>query len=237
MSEESTYVLSVIHEELLKQDAKIVGRLDMLPDRLTAFDRQLVLRAGIRSDADLHHSIAHCHIVAAIGRTSFSDPLDACVMGMNDDRREALAGAARNWVSNVGSVVFSLLHAAPVMSACHFNGEDALGVPGCHGFVGPIYGYGMKGLEDPAALAHEGLFEYAEAMAPPGMVHLAKVVLQAGGPQGWTRSLEIDGHQASYEEKNWTRRIPAPSSGICLAVCRLPLRWAASSRRSAAETG
>lgn len=214
MSDESACVLSVINDELLKHDAKTVGRLELLPDRLTAFDGQMVLHVEVRNDADVHPSIAHCHVIAVIGRTSLSDPLDACVMGMDDDRQKALAGAARSWVSNVGSVLFSLLHAAPVMNARHFDGQDAWGVPGCHGFVGPIYGYGMKGLEDPATLAHEGLFEYAEAMAAPGIVHLAKVILQAAGPQGWTRSLEIDGHQASYEDKNWTCRIPAPASGI-----------------------
>ncbi|HWE98021.1 MAG TPA: hypothetical protein VG269_29010 [Tepidisphaeraceae bacterium] len=214
MSEESAYVLQVVHDELEKCGREIVGPLELTGDVLAAFDGQMLLKAEIRCDPGYHPSIAHCHVIARIGNASWSDPLDACVMGTDPDRRHGLAKAAQNWVSNVGSPLFSLLHAGPVMDATHFEGNDPWGVPGCHGFVGPLYGYNMKELKDPSPIFKAGIFDYVAAMAPPGMVHLAKVVLDAKGVGGWNRTLEIDGHLANFEEKQWNCGIPAPQVGI-----------------------
>jgi hypothetical protein len=134
-------------------------------------------------------------------------------MGVDADRRTGLAKAARNWVNSVGSALFSLLHATPIMDAAHFAENDLWGVPGCHGFIGPLFGYNFGGL-DPALLQNARLFEYAAAMAPPGMVHLAKVTLESKGSKGWNRSLEIDGHAATYKEDPWDCVVPAPANAI-----------------------
>lgn len=214
MSEESAYVLQVIRDELEKRGREIVGALELTGDVLAVFNGQMLLEAETRSDPGYHPSIAHCHVVARIGNTSLSDPLDACVMGIDPDRRHGLAKAAQNWVTNVGSPLFSLLHARPVMDATHFGGNDPWGVPGCHGFVGPLFGYNMTRLEDPSPIFEAGIFDYAAAMAPPGMVHLAKVVLDAKGVGGWSRTLEIDGHLANFEEKQWNCGVPAPQVGV-----------------------
>jgi hypothetical protein len=214
MSDEATYVLRAVHDELRKHGGDLVGRLELSGDTLTAYDGQMVLRAEVHSDPSHHPSIAHCHLVARIGRTSFSDPLDCCVLGIDADRRRGLAKAGQNWVTIAGSAIFSLLHAKPVMGAVHFDGNDPWGVPGCHGFVGPAFGYGMRSEPDFTPFLNAGVFDYAAAMAPPGIVHIAKAILEARGDQGWSRTLEIDGHLARFEEKNWSREIPAPPAGV-----------------------
>lgn len=214
MSEESTHLLQVIRDELQGQGADIVGRVELTGDTLAAYDGQILLQAEVRSDPGYHPSIVHCHVIARIGRTSFSDPLDACVMGIDDDRRQGLAKAGQNWVGCVGSTLFSLLHARAVMNANHFDGADPWGVPGCHGFVGPFFGYGIKDPTVFTPIMNAGLFDCAAAMAPPGIIHLAKAVLEAKGPKGWKRTLEIDGHLACFEEDPWHCGIPAPLAVI-----------------------
>src|SRR5262249_12787565 len=98
--------------------------------------------------------------------------------------------------------------------ADHFDGDDPWGVPGCHGFIGPLSCYFIKDPTSLAALGSVGLFDCAAAMAPPGIVHLAKVVLDAKGAHGWKRTLEIDGHLACFSEMPWNCGIPAPKEGV-----------------------
>ena len=236
MSDESTYVLEVIRDELKRQSADVVGRIEFNGDVLTARDDQLILGAEVRHDPGSHLSIAHCHVVARVGGTRFSDPLDACMTGVDGDRRKGLAQAAQKWVAGVGCTLFSLLHAKPVMDATHFNGTDPWGVPGCHGFVGPLSGYGLTRPDDLSPIANAGLFDYATAMAPPGIVHLAKVVLAANGKKGWTRTLEIDGHEATFEERGWELRSARPGLRDPVAVRRLPLRRPTRRRGVTSET-
>ena len=133
----------------------------MREDLLATYNGQMLFQADVATDPGYHASIAHCHVIARIGNTSWSDPLDACVMGIDADRRRGIAKAAQNWVKNVGSVLFSLLHAKPMMDASHFNGQDPWGVPGCHGFVGPLSGYNLAKPDDLASTLNAGLFNHA----------------------------------------------------------------------------
>jgi hypothetical protein len=210
---ESAYVTEVIREELSAIGRDVVGPIELSPEGLSAYDRQLLLSVDVRTDPGYHPSIAHCHVIARIGRTTFSDPLDGCIMGIDADRRVGLAKAARSWVQNVGSVLFSMLHARPVMGAAHFGPDDPWGVAGCHGFAGPLFGYGIDESALRPLLAAP-LFDFATAMAPPGLVHLAKAVLQGHDGGQWTRTLEIDGHAASHAESPWISVVPAPPNGI-----------------------
>jgi hypothetical protein len=215
MTEDCAFLLEVIKHELEKQGGDIAGRVELVDDSLSACDGRMLLRAEVRNDSDYHPSITHCHVFARMGKDTFCDPLDACVMGIDADRRQGLTKAGQNWVTNVGSALLSLLHAKPVMDANHFDGIDPWGVPGCHGFIGPLFGYGMKEPVDAMQIMNAGLFDCASAMAPPGIIHLAKVVLEAKGTEGWTRTLEIDGHLACFEEKGWDcGGIAAPPVGI-----------------------
>lgn len=214
MADDSARVLHAIYEGLRHLPADVVGRVELNGQTVAAYDGQLTLGAEVRSDPGSHPSIAHCHVTARIGRTAFTDPLDACVVGVDPDRQRGLEKAGQNWIQNVGSVLFSLLHAKPMMDAAHFDGHEVWGVPGCHGFVGPLRGLGVDQSSGLEALLDAPIFEYAEALAPPGLVHLAKVVLQADGEKGWKRTIEIDGHAASFDEESWECGVPAPPNGV-----------------------
>jgi hypothetical protein len=214
MADDADHVLRAIDEGLRQLPAEVVGRVERTGSAVVAYDRQLILEANVRSDPGSHPSIAHCHVIARLGRTAFTDPLDACVVGIDPDRQRGLEQAGRNWIRNVGGVLFSLLHARPVMDAEHFDGQEVWGVPGCHGFVGPLTGFGAERPDELEALLGAPMFEYAEALAPPGLVHLAKVVLQADGDKGWTRTIEIDGHGASFEEASWQCGVAAPATAV-----------------------
>jgi hypothetical protein len=214
MADDADYVLRAIHEGLRELPAEIVGRVEMTGPTVAAYDGQLILEAHVRSDPGYHPSIAHCHVIARMGKTAFSDPLDACVVGIDPDRQRGLEKAGQNWIRSVGSALFSLLHARPVMDAEHFDGQQVWGVPGCHGFVGPLTGFGTDQPDALEALLSVPMFEFAEALAPPGMVHLAKVVLQADGATGWKRTIEIDGHGASFEQDSWQCGVAAPTNVV-----------------------
>lgn len=216
MSQESAYILQAVYDQLQRQSPDIVGRLELKHDVLTACDGQMLLKAEVHLDAGSHPSIAHCHIIAQIGRTSLTDPLDACVIGIHPDRQEGLAQTATNWMTNAGCTLFSLIHAKPLLGATHFDGTETWSVPGCHGFAGPLFGFGFGAKEplDLSPVRSAGVFDYAAAMAPAGMVHLAKVVLQAKSDKTWTRSLEIDGHSACFREERWDAGIVAPANTV-----------------------
>jgi hypothetical protein len=214
MADDSAHVLHAIYEGLRHLPAEIVGRVELNGQTVAAYEGQLIVGAEVHSDPGAHPSIAHCHVTARLCRTAFTDPLDACVVGIDPGRQRGLEKAGQNWIQNVGSVLFSLLHAKPVMDAAHFDGQEVWGVPGCHGFVGPLTGFGIDPSGGLEALLNAPMFEDAEALAPPGLVHLAKVVLQPQGEKGWKRTIEIDGHAASFEEESWECGVPAPPTGV-----------------------
>lgn len=206
---ETAVVLRAIRDELEKQSQETVGNLDLTGETLSVLNGAVKLRAAVPADPDAHPAVAHCHVVADLADRKAS--LDACVTGIHPDRREGLVDAAHSWVETVASPVLSLLHARPVMGAAHFDGSEGQGVAGCHGFVGPMRArfftrpFGLDGFSDVA------VFDYAAELAPPGIVHLAKVTLEATANGRWNRNLEIDGHVASYADRPWNVEIAAPS--------------------------
>jgi hypothetical protein len=95
MADDADYVLRAIHEGLRELPAEIVGRVEMTGPTVAAYDGQLILEAHVRSDPGYHPSIAHCHVIARMGKTAFSDPLDACVVGIDPDRQRGWRRRAR----------------------------------------------------------------------------------------------------------------------------------------------
>jgi hypothetical protein len=210
--DETSIVLAELLGELSKSDRADVGTLELKGASLSALDGNVNLSANVRTDAAAHPSIAHCHIVARLG-TETSGKLDACVIGIDADRKAALKAAAAGWVEIVAGPIFSMAHARPVMGAEHFDGTDVTGVTGSHGFVGPMRSRMVDGTFDFDSLAEVAVFDYAAEMAPPGLVHLAKVTLNAGA-NGWNRSIEVDGHAACHSDPSWDALPISRSQGI-----------------------
>lgn len=211
---ESQIVLQALHDALAKVDPEVIGGLELKNDSLWAFQNNLRLEAIVYQDPDAHTDSAHCHIVSHLGNDT-SGNLDACIVGFGDNRESAIRDAAKVWVQVVGGPVFSMLNARPVLGAEHFDGSQIYGVAGSHGFVGTLIGRLLPGAVDLAPLIELNVFDYADAMAPPGMMHLAKTTMNAS-PNGWTRHVEINGHRASHLDNPWPVDFASPQHGIAI---------------------
>jgi hypothetical protein len=217
MTPEASAVLRALRDELDKLPADLVGPVERVGEVLSVFGGRMRLGATVIHDPGIHPSIAHAHVVAEIGApgSAAAEPvrLDACVMGVDADHQIALAGCARHWTAAVAGPLFSLLHARPVLGAAHFGGSEPFGVAGCHGFVGPLVARMFEKEVDLSALEDAGLFDYADAFAPPGLVHLAKVTLEAT-EGAWHRTLAIDGHEVVHPDADWHAALAAPAHGV-----------------------
>lgn len=212
--DDAAMVLQSLHEEISQLGREIVANSDLTDEGLYVFDDGARLNVVVRDEPNSRPEMVHCHVVTELDGEQ-SGHLDACIVGVGHDRPTALESVARNWIDLVGGPLFSMLNASAVMGAEHFDGSQASGVSGCHGFVGPV---GSR-LMDPdapeiTALMNASVFEYAAEMAPPGIVHLAKVTLQADGKGAWNRNLEVDGHLAAHADMPWSTGPAAPASGI-----------------------
>lgn len=139
------------------ESAEIVGHPVLAGGDLSTFDGQLKLTVSIHDDPGAHPSLAHCHVLAEIAdRVS---QLDACTLGISPERQEALVQAGQNWIDLAGGPIFSLFHAAPVLQCEHFDGTEAWGVDGCHGFAGPLCARFLQGETDLNMLANAACFD------------------------------------------------------------------------------
>ena len=192
------------------------GPVELRDGQLSLKGGQLTLQARVHQDEGTHLAIAHAHIIAKI---QGYEPLDACVVAVHVNRTQGLRQAGQRWVDLVAGPVLSLVEARPMLGAVHFAGASAVGVRGAHGFVGNR-GCGTTPRPEDAGdpFPNTEPFAFASALAPPGTLHIAKVVLDAstGGPT--RRILEIDGHAASHTDPEWHPVPDAPLMGIQYAV-------------------
>jgi hypothetical protein len=77
-------------------------------------------------------------------------------------------------------------------------------------------------------------FRFAAESAAPRRVHLAKATIASKGKAGWTRDLEIDGHEASYHDADWPAGVRGPDMGFLtrFAVFEFPRNSAEIRRRA-----
>src|SRR5262249_32723354 len=53
-------------------------------------------------------------------------------------------------------------------------------------------------------------FRFASESAAPRRIHLAKVTIVSKGEEGWSRYLEIDGHEVSHHDPDWPAGVRGP---------------------------
>jgi hypothetical protein len=213
MDQEESTLLGLIRDELGKAAGGPAGKVRVEDGELVACDGAMRLRVALVRSEGTHPAIAHAHVITQIGRGPVA-VLDACVVGINNERNLALADAARVWVGLAAAPILSLLHARTVLGADHFTGGEKWGVPGYHGFVGPagVRRFGEDSI-DPNAFAEAPLFSGTAELTPGGTVHLVKATLEATDGR-WRRTLEIDGHTASHTDENWPFDVPVPASAV-----------------------
>lgn len=202
-------------EKLLEPHTDVVGELichsDYISTKLKGVEH--TIRVKIVDDSNMHASMAHAHVIVESSQIDLKGYLDACVLGIDSKREAALKDAADYWFTAAAGPIFSLLHARPVLNAQHFCGDETWGVEGVHGFVGPL----IVRLSSDESLAEklikESLFQYSSSLAPPGLVHLAKTTLNVVNGK-WSRTIEVDGHQASYCDRAWNTQVVVPKQAV-----------------------
>ena len=205
---ETTILLQEIADHLGQMDSEAVGNMDLSEETLSLCDGKLKLTACSHDEPNSPPSMAHVHIIAnaeEVVQGGFC--LEACMIGISSGREEALKQAGRNWVNLVAGPTLSLIHKKPVLNAEPFEGTEKWGVRRCRGFVGPLMVRMLDNPEDTSDANHLGeasFFDYVSELAPSGVYHLAKAVVQADPEHGWIRSIEIDGHEVSYTDSAWT---------------------------------
>ncbi|MEM6928980.1 MAG: hypothetical protein AAF602_18720, partial [Myxococcota bacterium] len=231
--DEARLVLDAIHDRLAREPVDVISPLTDEGDVLTLLAGKVEIAVVIRHDEGAHPAIAHAHVLVTLRGEA---PLVASVVAVHADRAKGLAGVGETFCDVVAGPVFSFVHGRPVMNAVAFDPTGPDGVRGQRGFVGPRL---VRGLADGAPDPFEGVptFDYAEALAPPGPVHIAKVVFDVRSGQRIRRTIEVDGHAASHVDGTWApdRSPPANIVGLRYAVFHAPDRPAQVRRHRALD--
>jgi hypothetical protein len=132
----------------------------LLEDRhLMTCDRRLAITTEVR---EIGRGQVHAHVICWLPNPTApdgKDKLDACVFGYGETIDAAAKQGAEVWFRCVGAPVLSCLSARPVLGAGHFEGNEGWGVPGGHGFVGPLVVRGRHTM-DLDVLAQGNAFQF-----------------------------------------------------------------------------
>ncbi|WP_165071366.1 hypothetical protein [Paludisphaera rhizosphaerae] len=208
-------LLQKIEDGIVEHGGDLGGWTRLDGDALQLFDGRITLRAELRGGPSIGSAgMIHLHILATLHDYD-DEVLDACIVGMGENREAALAQAAVIWITCVAGPIRSFLDDRPVCSSCKAGvkgGDASKGycpgdyglAPGLRSYVGPAI---SRGFTDDRATSRlddtKPWFRFAAESAAPRRVHLAKATILAKGKAGWNRELEIDGHDVSHVDPDW----------------------------------
>jgi hypothetical protein len=215
---------------------------------LQLFDGRVTLRAEVNDPGPAAAGKAvHVHVLTTLHECD-DEVLDACVYGLGADPETALREAALIWITGVAGPIRSFLDNKPVCMTCQAGVADGdssqgysrgdYGLPGLRAYVGPSFARAFDDGPVQAALDDtKPWFRFAAESAAPRRVHLAKASIVSQGQQGWTRDLEIDGHEVSYHDPDWPGGVRGPEFGYLtrFAVFEFPRNSAEIQRRAELE--
>lgn len=245
-------LLDIIEEGLVSHGGDLGGWTRRADDALQIFDGRVTLRASVNDlemgeEREPEAGMAHAHVRATLHEHD-DEVLDACLIGMGDDRKGALGQAAIVWMTCVAGPIRSFLDNKPVCMTCQagVSGGDTsqgfvegdYGLPGLRAYVGPSI---ARGFDDPKIHASlndtKPWFRYAAESAAPRRVHLAKATILGSRQEGWKREMEIDGHEVAYSDPHWDPGIAPPEIGYLtrFAVFEFPRNSREITRRAALE--
>jgi hypothetical protein len=240
-------LLDMIEEGVVEHGGDLGGWSRRTEDSLQLFDGRVTLRAEIHDGDPEREGVVHAHVFTTLHEYD-DEVLDACLFGMGEDREGALAGAALIWITCVAGPIKSFLDGQPVCMTCQAGvvGGDAsqgfvegdYGLTGLRAFVGPAIARGFDDERIHAAINdRKPWFRFAAESAAPRRVHLAKAMILSNGGEGWSRELEIDGHEVSHRDPNWPAGIAGPKFGYLtrFAVFEFPRNSKEIARRAELE--
>ena len=230
MSDESA-VLDKIEEGLVTHGGDLGGWTKMEAEGLKIFDGRVTLTVDL---ADLEGGLAvdqvvHAHVFATLHEHEDA-VLDACVIGLGEDRGSAIAEAALIWITGVAGPIRSFLDNKPVCMTCQAGSLNAepeqgyvsggFGLSGLRAFVGPAFARGFN-TEDYADDMSDSMpwFRYAAESAAPRRIHLAKATIRAIDANelgSWHRQLEVDGHEVAHQDAEWPASKESPENGYMI---------------------
>ncbi|MFO1064310.1 MAG: hypothetical protein U0892_10645 [Pirellulales bacterium] len=241
-------ILEIIEQMIVEHGGDLGGWTQLEDDRLKLFDGRITLHiefpdGEVKSDA----AAIHAHVYATLHEHD-DEMLDACLVGMGETREQALGQIGVLWVTGVAGPIRSFLDNKPVCMTCQAGVIDGdakqgyvagdYGLPGLRAYVGPSFSRGEIG---PDVLSrfddHKPWFRYAAESAAPRRIHLAKATVLGVRDRGWSRDLEIDGHDVLHHEDNWEKEIAAPKFGYMtrFAVFEFPLNSSVIPKRAELE--
>lgn len=245
---DSAKLLDLIENGIVEHGGDLGGWTRRTDDALQLFDGRVTLRAEIKEQPQESRSCAiHAHILATMPEYD-DEVLDACLMGIGTDHEAALGEIAVIWITGVAGPIKSFLDNKPVCMTCQagVSGGDAskgyapgdYGLPGLRAYVGPSFSRQFGKGDMPIGLDDsKPWFQFAAESAAPRRIHLAKATVLSDGPRGWSRDLEIDGHDVSHRDPNWDVSVPGPEFSylIRFAVFEFPRNSKEIQRRAELE--
>ena len=224
-------LLNKIEEGLVAHGGDLGGWTKVEAESLKIFDGRVSLKVDL---ADLEGSLAvdqvvHAHVFATLHEHDDA-VLDACVMGLGEDRNSAIAEAALIWITGVAGPIRSFLDNKPVCMTCQAGSLNAepeqgyvsggYGLSGLRAFVGPAFarGFDTGDYQDDMSDSMPW-FRYAAESAAPRRIHLAKATIRAVDPSeggSWHRQLEVDGHEVAHQDADWPASKESPESGYMI---------------------
>ena len=228
-------LLELIEEGITLHGGDLGGWTQLSDEGLKLFDGRVTVRVEL-SDAKptISEPVVHAHILTTL-HDHDDEILDACVFGMGSTPEQSLKQATAVWITGVAGPIRSFLDNQPVCMTCQVGVaggdpskgfiENDHGLTGMRAYVGPAT---FRGFSQPTS-PMEGIedlpwFRYAAESAAPRHVHLAKVSVLANPKTGWSRVMEIDGHDVSYSDPAWAPgvKVAGPGYGVRYAVFEFP---------------
>ena len=223
---ESERLLEVIEKSVVEHGGDLGGWTRRTAEALQLFDGRVTLRAELGDSGSAGDKGVHAHVLTTLHEYD-DEILDACMFGLGDNPDAALREAAFIWITCVAGPIKSFLDDKPICMSCKAGvaGGDPsqgysrgdYGLPGLRAYVGPSF---ARGLDDGSVQSTvddtKPWFRFAAESAAPRRVHLAKASIVSKGNEGWTRELEIDGHEVSHHDPDWPAGVRVPVSGYMI---------------------
>lgn len=221
---DSARILEIIDLAVKEHGGDLGGTTNNLGDSLQLFDGRVTLTVKLEEPCtDSAGQSIHAHLLALLHEYD-DEVLDACVFGMGEDQMASIRDVCMIWMTAVAGPIKSFLDQKPLHmsslveasnldpSGVYPNGK--YGLTGARGYVGPSIARGLDNEELQAWLDDtKPFFLFAAESSGPRRVHLAKVMIVANGESGWSRELELNGHEVSLSDRNWPAGHAAPDYG------------------------
>jgi len=230
----SERLLELIERGVVEHGGDLGGWTRRIDDALQLFAGRVTLRVELKDPGSSGANAVHAHVLTTLHEYE-DEVLDACVFGIADTPEAALAQASMIWLTGVAGPIKSFLDDKPLCMSCQAGVADGdpsqgysrgdYGLPKLRAYVGPSCARGLEEEQLRSAVDDtKPWFRYAAESAAPRRVHLAKVSIISKGKQGWSRELEIDGHEVSLLDPDWPAEVLGPDFAylIRFAVFEFP---------------